>query len=287
MSTPVLFRLATMPGDPARPNEDFASVLGSCAILLDGSGAPGDLPTGCTHGVPWYVRQLGARCLAGMAAGEPDEPLDGILAAAIAYVSALHASTCDLRSPGTPSSVVVMARTGAKSLDYLVLGDSALVIENAAGSIEAVTDRRMDQVAAAEYQAMLALPTGSPEHQAARIAFVRRQQPMRNQPSGYPIASTDPGAAGEALTGSVPAGEVRRAAMLSDGVTRFAEFGLGAWNDLLSTLALSGPTALFARIRIAEDGDPEGQRWPRAKQHDDVGVVFWESGTVVRYGVTG
>jgi hypothetical protein len=274
----MLFRLATMPGDGSRPNEDFAGALGECAILLDGSGAPGDLPTGCIHGVPWYVRQLGSRCLAGMAAGEQDAPLGGILAAAIAGVSALHRNTCDLSSPGTPSSVVIMARAGAKSLDYLVLGDSALVIEDAAGRTEVVTDKRMDEVVAEEYRAMLALPTGTPEHQAARIAFVRKQQPMRNQPGGYPVASTDPRAAGEALTGSFPVRDIWRGAMLSDGVTRFAEFGLGTWAELLSILAGSGPAGLFARIREAEDSDPEGARWPRAKQHDDVGVVFWETG---------
>ena len=273
----MLFRLATMPGDPARPNEDFAGVLGSCAILLDGSGAPGDLPTGCIHGVPWYVRQLGARCLARMAAGDPDEPLDGILGSAIADVSTLHAGTCDLSSPGTPSSVVVMARTGTETLDYLVLGDSAFVIEDASGKVEVVTDQRMDRVAAAEFQAVLALPIGAPEHQAARIAFVRRQQPLRNQPGGYPVASTDPAAAAKALTGSLPAGDVRRAAMASDGVTRFAEFGLGTWGDLLSTLSSGGPAALFARIREAERDDPEGRKWPRAKQHDDMSVVFWEN----------
>jgi hypothetical protein len=177
----MLFRLAAMPGDPARANEDFAGVLGGCAILLDGSGAPGDLPAGCTHGVPWFVRQLGARCLAGMVVSEPDKPLKDILGEAITEVSSLHRGTCDLSAPGTPSSMVVMSRAIAASLDYLVLGDSALVIENTAGNIKAVTDLRMHRVAAEEYQAMLALPTGSPGHQAARIAFVRRQQPMRNQ----------------------------------------------------------------------------------------------------------
>src|ERR1017187_70836 len=145
VTAPMLCRLATMPGDPSRPNEDFAGVLGECAILLDGSGAPGDLPTGCIHGVPWYVRQLGSRCLAGMAAGEQDAPLGGILAAAIAGVSTLHRNTCDLSSPGTPSSVVIMTRAGAKSLDYLILGDSALVIEDGAGRTEVVTDKRMDR----------------------------------------------------------------------------------------------------------------------------------------------
>src|ERR1017187_65640 len=144
-------------------------------------------------------------------------------------------------------SVVIITRAGAKSLDYLLLGDSALVIEDGAGRTEVVTDKRMDEVVAAEYQAMLALPTGTPEHQAARIAFVRKQQPMRNQPGGYPVASTDPRAAGEALTGSFPARDIWRGAMLSDGVTRFAEFGLGTWAELLSILADSGPAGLFAR----------------------------------------
>jgi hypothetical protein len=272
-----MFCVAAMPGDPARANEDYAGVLGDCAILLDGSGAPGDLPTGCIHGVPWFVRQLGSRCLSGMAAGEPDAPLEGILAAAIAAVSALHRGTCDLSSPGTPSSVVTMIRSGARTLDYLVLGDSALVTRNAAGDTAAVCDKRMDDVAAAEYRAMLALPTGTPEHQAARIAFVRRQQPLRNQPGGYPVASTKPRSAGQALTGRIPAGDVTQGALLSDGVTRYEGFGLGTWGDLLDVLAAGGPAALFAAVREAENSDPAGRRHPRAKKHDDVSVVFWES----------
>lgn len=270
----MLFRVATTPGDPARPNEDFAGVLGNCAVLLDGSGAPGDLPTGCIHGVPWFVRQLGARCLAGMVTGEPDAPVGGILAAAITAVTALHRGACDLDCPGTPSSMVIMARVKAEVLDYLVLGDSALVIEHASGRVEVITDRRMEAVAADEFRAVLELPIGTGEHQAARMAYVHRQQPMRNKPDGYPVASTDPGAASKALTGCIAG--VRLAAMMSDGVTRFAEFGLGTWSDLLGVLALHGPGELVARIREAENDDPEGRKWPRAKKHDDAGVVFWE-----------
>lgn len=273
----MLYKLATMPGDHKRPNEDYTGALGECAILLDGSGAPGDLPTGCVHGVPWFAHQLGARCLAAMATEDPAVPLAGILAQAIADVAKLHQGTCDLTVPGTPSSVVVMARATGKSLDYLVLGDSALVMEDSSGGVKVISDRRMDQVVVREYQAMLALPIGTPRKQAARMAFVRRQQPMRNAPGGYPIASTDPAAADQAITGSAEARSIRRAAMLSDGVSRFAEFGIGTWHELLTTLSGGGPAALFARVREAEDSDPRGIRWPRAKRHDDVSVVFWET----------
>jgi hypothetical protein len=170
-----------------------------------------------------------------------------------------------------------MARASEASLDYLVLGDSALVMEDASGGIKVVSDRRMDQVVTEKYRAMLALPIGTPQKQAARTAFVRAQQPLRNKPGGYPVASTDPEAARQALTGSVQVGRIVRAAMLSDGVSRFAEFGIGTWHDLLTTLTAGGPAALFARVREAEDSDPQGIRWPRAKRHDDVSVVFWEA----------
>jgi hypothetical protein len=269
-----VWQVATIPGDPSRPNEDYAGVLGNCAVLLDGSGAPGDLPTGCVHGVPWFVRQLGARCLAKMAAGEPGQGLAGILAAAITEVSALHWDTCDLNAPGTPSSMIVMVRASSGALDFLVLGDSAFVAEDRSGKVTAVTDKRMDDVAPPEYRQMLALPISSPERQAVRVEFVRKQQPLRNAPGGYPVASTDPRAAHQAITGSVPAGDLRRFAMVSDGVTRFADFGLGSWGDMLDVLTAEGPSQLFSRIREAEDSDLECRKWPRAKKSDDVSVVF-------------
>lgn len=181
----MFIRLATLPGRSDRENEDFAGAFPGCAVLLDGAGGPAELPNGCIHGVPWFVRQLGARCLSGMATGDPGEPLEDMLAAAIKAVMVLHGDTCDLTVPGAPSSMVVMARIGATTFDYLVLGDSALIADTSEG-ITVVTDRRMEDVAPPEYRQMLSLPTGTPEHQAARIAFVRKQQPLRNAPDGYP-----------------------------------------------------------------------------------------------------
>jgi Protein phosphatase 2C len=269
----MLIQLATMPGGEGRENEDFAGALPSCAVLLDGSGGPAELPSGCVHGVPWYVRQLGARALAGMETA-PDSALAEILAGCIAEVSDLHRGTCDLAAPGTPATIAVMARARGDAFEYLVLGDSTIVID-ADGKLAVVSDRRIDDVATAEKRAMEALPTGTPQHQAARIRFVTRQRELRNRPGGYWIASTDPQAAHEALTGSVPLAGMRRATLMSDGTTRFAEFGLGSWGELLSMLDLWGPAAVFARIRAAEDGDPDGSRWPRAKRRDDVAVVHF------------
>ena len=192
-------------------------------------------------------------------------------------MAARHTGTCDLNHPGTPSTTVVMARLRPDAVEYLVLGDSTLLIDRAGQEPAVLTDQRIEEVAVAEQEAMKALPTGTPEHFAARIRFVGRQRELRNRPGGYWITSTDPGAADQAFTGAVPAGGLRTVTLLSDGATRFVEFGLGSWPTLLALLGTEGINAVFDRIRAAEASDPGGARWPRAKQHDDAAIVHFSS----------
>jgi hypothetical protein len=168
-----------------------------------------------------------------------------------------------------------MMRMSDTAVEYLVLGDSTIVIDVTGQDLLVVSDRRIDKVAASEQREMMTLLTGTPGHQAARIRFVNLQREMRNRPDGYPIASADPGAASAALTGTIPRSGLRRISLLSDGVTRFTEFDLGTWGELQALLDLYGGPTVFARIREAETGDPAGRRWPRAKRHDDAAVVHF------------
>ena len=144
-----------------------------------------------------------------------------------------------------------------------------------------ITDQRIEEVAVAEQAAMKALPTGTPEHLAARLRFVSRQRELRNRPGGYWITSTDPGAAGHAYTGLERGDGLRSVTLLSDGATRFVEFSLGGWRDLLGLLDSAGIAAVFGRIRAAEASDPAGARWPRAKRHDDAAIVHFSQGPAV------
>jgi hypothetical protein len=268
----MLVQLATIAGRDDRPNEDFPAALPDCAVLLDGAGGPAEMPTGCRHGTDWYVRQLGVRLLAGMG-GRPEQPLGALLADGITEVNAQHASSCDLTAPGTPSTTVVMARLRPDGIEYLVLGDSTLLIDRAGREPAVITDQRIEQVAVAEQAAMNALPTGTPGHFAARVRYVARQRELRNRPDGYWITSTDPAAAAQAITGRADRDGLRSVTLLSDGATRFVEFGLGDWRTLLALLGTGGIGEVFGRIRPAETGDPDGARWPRAKRHDDAAIV--------------
>ena len=265
-------QFATQPGREDRPNEDFAGAFPDCAVLLDGAGGPSEMPSGCIHGTGWFVRQLGARLLAGMETSTHALPM--ILADGIRQVEASHAATCNLGAPGTPAATVIMTRISDDNVEYLVLGDSTLILGEDAGP-RVITDRRIDNVAAAERKVMDALPTSTPEHQEARIRFVALQRSLRNRPGGYWIASTNPDAAFHARTGTVALRDLRRVTLLSDGAARFVDFDLGTWTELVRILDLYGPAGVFGRIRAAERSDPDGAQWPRAKTRDDMAVVHF------------
>jgi hypothetical protein len=68
---------------------------------------------------------------------------------------------------------------------------------------------------------------------------------------------------------------LRRAAVLSDGAIRLVHrFGLLDWPSFLGILAEQGPEAIIAQVRTAEGSNPDGQRWPRGKRHDDASAAF-------------
>lgn len=65
--------------------------------------------------------------------------------------------------------------------------------------------------------------------------------------------------------------------MLTDGAARaVTPFNLYGWPDLLSVLTSDGPAEVIAKVRAAEDADPNGGRWPRNKIHDDATIAVVE-----------
>ncbi|WP_233509876.1 protein phosphatase 2C domain-containing protein [Actinomadura craniellae] len=243
---------ATEPGSPARPNEDFVAAAPGAVVVLDGCSLPLGTDLGCAHGTAWFSRSLGTRLLArltdghGPAARPPvgppegahrpaSRPLVGRLAGAIADVAAAHRGDCDLNHPQTPAATVVALRVRGDALDYLVLGDSTLLLHTA-GRLDAVTE-----------------PPG-------RIT---------------PYAAADPAVAERAITGTVPLREVRRAILMTDGASRPADrFHTLDWRELLRLVETYGPMALIERTRETEYADPDGVRWPRGKRHDDATVAY-------------
>lgn len=272
MADAVEFSLASIPGTPGRDNEDFAAAAGDAFVVLDGV-TPGPEPSGCRHGVPWYVRRLGHRLLAAIGDGT-GRPLAACLASALAGTAALHAETCDLTNRATPQATVAAGRIGTERVEYLVLADCTVVLD-LGGELRTVTDDRVEHAAAELRRAALRLPEGSPERAAARERYAAAVAALRNAPGGFWTAAADPAVAAEALTGWAPRDRVAALAALTDGAARYIDvLALGDWPAAMKLLAAQGPAALLDRVRAAEHADPDRRAHPRGKPSDDATALY-------------
>ncbi|GGV25103.1 hypothetical protein GCM10010293_22860 [Streptomyces griseoflavus] len=256
--------LVSEPGDPDRPNEDFAAVAlpasgqGGSLVVLDGVTPPGD-GGGCLHSVPWFTSRLGG-ALTELAVSLPDVPLARALSLALARTAEGHAATCDLSHPRTPQATVVLARWSPVSVEYLVLSDSVLLVEAPDGVVTPLLDDRLDRL---------------PRSALASHAVV--DGTLRNREGGFFTAAADPAVSSRAVTGSLPRGEVRTLTALTDGAARWVErFHQGDWADCLALVRADGPRSLVDRVRALERADADGEAPRRGKTHDDATVVHVE-----------
>ncbi|GGQ79599.1 integrase [Couchioplanes azureus] len=266
-----MFALAT-DAAPGRPNEDFVVATPEIAVVVDGAGIP---YSGCHHGVAWYARQLGIRTLAALTQDPVISLADG-LAAGIAAVAGMHDDTCDLANPGTPCAAIGILRIREHQVDTLALSDVSIVVDLETGT-EVTCDLSIEHISGTEPDAVAGLRFGTDGHQAALADLVARQTATRNRPDGWWVAAADPNAAQYAHMRSYPRAAMLRASAFTDGATRPVDqmgcFGWRAYLDLLDEL---GPAGLIQHVRAIEVADPDGERYPRTKRHDDATVAQFQ-----------
>lgn len=253
--------LVSEPGNPTRPNEDFASVAlpasgqGGVVVVLDGVTPPaGD--TGCLHSVPWFVSRLGG-ALTELTVSLPDVPLAEALRLSLARTAEAHGHSCDLSHPRTPQATVVVARWSETVVEYLVLSDSVLLLEAPDGAVTVLEDDRLSRL---------------PRSVLATDALV--DSTVRNKEGGFFTAAADPSVVGRAVVGVVPRASVRGLVAMTDGAARWVEkFREGDWGDCFRFVRKEGAAALVGRVRELEVADVERVFLGRSKTHDDATVV--------------
>jgi hypothetical protein len=231
-------------------NEDLVVSGRDFVVVLDGATAPAGIESGCRHTVAWLVERL-ARHLVVPLLGRSAASLADLLADAITAVRAEHADSCDLANPDSPSSTVSIVRVTATQVDHLVLADSPIVLRAPDQRVSVIADDRIDLLPEYTFEA------------------VRR---LRNQPGGFWVASTEPKAAYEAVTGTTERAGVEVVALLTDGASRYAERYGHSWEELVEVLDTAGPRELIDRVRAYDTNAADGTF--RGKRHDDATAVL-------------
>lgn len=264
---------AAVQARPGHPCQDRHLILPGAVAVLDGATDP-DEPQG--RDGAWYADQL-ATALADRLPGHGSDLAD-LVADAIAEVTSTHR----LRPGACPTSTVTVLRWSSlgQPAEALALSDSPLILRETSGSVHVLADDRLDTLAGrlrAQYRARLADGAGYDTHHAHLLRQLRAElRAARNRPDGHYIAEADPAAAHHALRLTLPTTRIRDAALLTDGAAAAVDrYGLFPdWLALLDDLHAHGADHLLDRIRQAEAGDPNGQRWPRTKPADDATAVY-------------
>ena len=269
--------MATSAGSAGQPNQDFVGAVPGAVVLLDGAGIPGTESI-CSHGVAWFTHRLGGALL-GRLSRDDGPDLAAILASTIGEVADDHRGTCDVTNPSSPQATVVIVRACRGRLDYLLLADSFLVLDNVAGDPQVVTDEREVTARRMCTAPLDGVPPGTPEYDRVRDSCIEALRARRNQPGGYWIAKDDPHAADEAVTGSRFLDDLAGVALLSNGASRIVNpYGRTDWPGVLELLGADGPAEIIRRVRQVEAGGG-----PDAPVPDDAtvahGVVLSEGGS--------
>lgn len=260
----------TLTSDDDKPNEDWWASSETVAIVLDGATIRTD--TGCVHGLPWFVRQLGTALFS--AAQNVATPLPAAIKQAIEHVVDQHADTCDLTHPGTPSAAIGIVRDTGDRIDWASLGDVTVLVDTINDGVCMTSDNRVSYTAQDERAECDRHLLGTDEKMNAIHAMKPKELAARNIEGGYWIASVNPAAAKHALTGSVQRRAAQSFAVYSDGLARAFDFGRAtSASQLLDQLHRQGPAQTINAVREAEREDPLGKAVPRNKATDDATAV--------------
>jgi serine/threonine protein phosphatase PrpC len=249
-------------------NQDRYIVGDGFAAVLDGATSfAGDR----SHDPGWYAEQLGQALTVAV-------PANRSLAEAVTDAIRTVRDAHHLRPETTPTSTIALARWTADTVETYLLGDSFAVILRDDGTEELHDDDRLSAVAVAEraaYRSRLADGGGYDDaHRAQLLSLQAEQSQHRNRPGGYWIAGVEAEAGQHGITRSTAREQISAVVLASDGVALDRHPTANTWRDLYDEMQRDGAAAVLQRIHDAENTDPNGQRWPRAKIHDDKTIII-------------
>lgn len=252
---------------PPGGGDDAIVTTADAVIMLDGASAFIPVPVPASV----YTDHL-ARQIAQLTDTRPGGDLRGILADAITDT----ASDLDLRPGKSPSSTVMIVRHAGSYTDCLVLGDSLAILAG-----QAITDDRLARIGAGireRYHERLADGHGYGDRHRQLLRELQHEQARcRNRAGGYWIAEAEPAAADHALVARSPADSVPWAVLATDGAYKtMTHLGIADWPALRNASDQVLADMLKQCQTWEASDDPDGQKLPRAKRHDDKSLAVAE-----------
>lgn len=256
-------------------NEDYVAVGSTYAVLLDGASGITDkrvLPHHSGSDARWFSHFVGGRIC---------EYLDASRGIVDSIRLAVDDSRDFIGKHGVtdneelfPSSTLVAVSVAGDLLDIVSLGDSPVFIGLIDGSLVTMSDSRIAELDQAAVDAMVdrsrgRAMTGVQKRAAVNDILLANRQ-LKNKPEGYWILDPTGVALDHFNVMQFSVEDVDYVCAMSDGLERaFDLFGLADPAAFLAKATRESFDELLVRLRAEERQDPDFDRYPRLKMHDD------------------
>ena len=277
--TLLLLDSLSLPGDPAKLNEDAFAHADHAALVLDGATPLGDPLMPGPSDAAWLAQFGARRLMAHLNDGDaPTDALTNTLTDAQKSFEALRRHPVREKWQ-TPCASLMLAAESKSALEFLWFGDCTALLQHGDGCaiIGDAFERRGLETYSARRQAQEKNLKPAPDlNRAALLDGMRATRNRINSGKNW-LFSPEPRAAAHVSRQliNVPAGALLLIA--SDGFLALAT-DYGAYDEMsLVTAAKSkGLAALGAELRAIESADPMGEKFARFKKADDSTALLLE-----------
>ena len=273
-----LLESLSLPGDPAKANEDSFGHEAGAAVVLDGAAPLGERLMPGPSDAAW-IAQFGARrLLAHLRDGDgARKALRGALADTQKSFEALR------RMPPeeiwqTPCASMMLAVESDEGAEFLWYGDCAALVQQGDGAVIVVGENFDKRAAEAQRAQKIAREKKlSPAADLSRPEFLEVLRAARNRiNSGNSwLFSPEVKAAAHASRRVIRLAPGAMLLLMSDGLLALAsDYGAYSADSLMAAAQGKGLAALGAELRAIEAGDPGGDKFPRFKKSDDATALL-------------
>ena len=269
----------SIPGNPAKPNDDAWGQTSNAAVVLDGATNLGESLLPGESDAAWIARFAARRLMTHCQEGAA--PLDALRAT----LGDAEKSFVGLRrrrpkeNYENPYASMMFIRATGKGLETLWFGDCVALVKRPDSAVEIAGEAFDKRAAESRRVAMLAKAKGlAPAAGVNRPEFLSALRAARNSVNtekGGWLFGPDVRAADHVRGKHIDAPAGTTLLLASDGFLALAsDYGLYDAESLIEGARTKGLEALGRELRLTEESDPEGLRFARFKKSDDATAVL-------------
>ena len=267
-----LLESLSLPGDPAKPNEDSFSHAAGFACVFDGATVLGENLMPGRSDAQW-IAQFGARRLRAHAdeGGPPRNALRAAASDAEKSFAALR-KRAPAETYETPLASLMALFVRHDLVEALWFGDCSALIRAPNGAVSVVGEALKSRARERNRVSRLAEPEGVAATTVREkfLPALRASRNRVNRKGGDWLFSPDARCADHAAEAQLAVEPGSLILLASDGffalVSDYARYSA---DELLAAAHSRGLAALGEELRAIEAGDPKGLTFPRFKRSDD------------------